>query len=72
MLQQEKLTIESRAIVRYIEQKYKGAGTELLPSDTKALGLAEQGAYLESSVFDPHASSFAAELVFKKSDFHSP
>lgn len=56
---------ESRAIVRYLEEKYKGKGAELVPTDLKAYGMAEQGAYLESQTFDPMTASFLEELVFK-------
>jgi hypothetical protein len=41
-------------------------GTELLPTELNAIGLAEQGAYLESQVFDPAVSALLEELVFKK------
>ena len=59
--------VESRVIVRYLENKFKGVGTELLPTELKALGLADQGAYLESQVFDPVASALLEELLYKKS-----
>jgi glutathione S-transferase len=61
------LTLESRAIVRYLEQKFKGQGTELLPTDLKALGLAEQGAYIESEDFAKPAGALIKETVFSKS-----
>jgi len=57
---------ESRAIVKYLEQKYKGKGTELVPTDLKAYGLAEQGAYLESQCFEPQSSPLLRELFFRK------
>lgn len=57
---------ESRAIVRYLEAKYKGKGAELIPADLKACATAEQGAYLESETFNPVAASFLDELIFKK------
>ncbi|CAF0989253.1 unnamed protein product [Rotaria sordida] len=45
---------ESRAICRYLELKYKGKGTELMPTnDVKALGLFEQAASIEMSYYDP-------------------
>jgi glutathione S-transferase len=57
---------ESRAIVKYLEQKYKGKGTELVPTDLKAYGLAEQGAYLESQCFDSPSSIMLGQLYFRK------
>ena len=57
---------ESRAIVKYLEQKYKGKGTELVPTDLKAYGSAEQGAYLESQCFDPPSSILLGQLFFRK------
>ena len=61
-----KLIAECRAIVKYIEQKYKGKGTELVPTDLKAYGLAEQGAYMESQCFDPPGSILLGQLFFRK------
>ena len=59
--------IESRAICRYLEMKYKGKGTELIPTkDPKAQGLFEQAASTEISYFDPYASGIVGERVFKK------
>ncbi len=59
--------IESRAICRYLELKYKGQGTELIPSkNTAAQGLFEQAASIETSYYDPYASAIVAERVFKK------
>jgi glutathione S-transferase len=56
---------ESRAICRYIETKYKGQGTELIPTDLKGLGLFEQGASIETAYFDPQVSTITFEKVFK-------
>ena len=48
--------LESRAICRYLETKYKGQGTELIPSkDAAAQGLFEQGVSIETSYFDSSA-----------------
>jgi len=57
---------ESRAICRYLELKYKGKGTELIPSDIKGQGLFEQAASIETSYFDPYASKIVFERLFKK------
>ncbi len=59
--------IESRAICRYLESKYKGRGTELIPKkNSKAEGLFEQASSIELSYFDPYASEIAHEKVIKK------
>ncbi len=59
--------LESRAICRYLEQKYQGKGTTLIPNkDAAARGLFEQAASIETSYFDPSASVIVAERVFKK------
>ncbi|KAI0739292.1 thioredoxin-like protein, partial [Irpex lacteus] len=52
---------ESRAIGRYIAEKYRGQGNEVLPSkdDLKAVALFEQAASVEQSNFDAFASPIA-------------
>jgi len=57
---------ESRAICRYLELKYKGKGTELIPSDVKGQGLFEQAASIEASYYDPYVSKIVFERAFKK------
>lgn len=58
---------ESRAICRYLEEKYQGKGTTLIPNkDPAARGLFEQAASIELSYFDPSASTIVYEQVFKK------
>jgi glutathione S-transferase len=59
------IVIESRAICRYIANKYKDQGTDLIPSESKRYGTFEQGAYFETNEFDPNASALVAELYFK-------
>lgn len=49
------IVYESRAICRYIEQKYKDQGTPLIPSDVKELGIFEQGASIEHCYFGTFA-----------------
>jgi glutathione S-transferase len=50
-----------------LETKYKGKGTELIPSkDAGAQGLFEQAASIETSYFDPYASKIVYERAFKK------
>jgi glutathione S-transferase len=59
------IVIESRAICRYIENKHKNHGIELVPTELKANSRFEQGAYIETNEFDPHASQLVYELLFK-------
>lgn len=56
---------ESRAIGRYIAEKYANQGTPLIPKDLKAKGLFEQAASVEQANFDPFASKIVMEKVFK-------
>jgi glutathione S-transferase len=58
--------VESRAICRYLEMKYKGKGNELIPKDIKGQGLFEQAASTETSYFDPYVSGLVYEKAFKK------
>ncbi|KAJ7318818.1 glutathione S-transferase [Mycena albidolilacea] len=46
---------ESRAICRYLAEKYPDQGTSLLPTERKAKALFEQAASIEYSNFHPHA-----------------
>ncbi|KAH8827749.1 glutathione S-transferase [Flagelloscypha sp. PMI_526] len=55
---------ESRAISRYLEEKYPSQGTKLIPTELKARALFEQAASNECFNFDPFASGAARELVF--------
>ncbi|RXW15745.1 hypothetical protein EST38_g10109 [Candolleomyces aberdarensis] len=56
---------ESRAIARYIEEKFAGQGNTLIPKDLKAKGQFEQAASVEVSNFDIYASAAAFEKLFK-------
>ncbi|KAJ7315798.1 thioredoxin-like protein [Mycena albidolilacea] len=56
---------ESRAICRYIEDKYPNQGTPLVPTDSQGKALFEQAASIEYSNFDPFCSKAVAEMVFK-------
>ena len=59
--------LESRAICRYLEEKYKGKGTELIPvNDIKSRFLFEQAANIEAFNFNPSASDMIYERIFKK------
>ncbi|KAJ7785528.1 glutathione S-transferase [Mycena olivaceomarginata] len=56
---------ESRAICRYIEDKYPNQGTPLVPTDSRGKALFEQAASIEYSNFDPFCSKAVTEMVFK-------
>ena len=57
---------ESRAICRYLEAKYRGQGTELIPTaDVESLAIFEQGASIETSYFDGPVSGIVMERLFK-------
>jgi glutathione S-transferase len=60
------LLYESRAIGRYITEKYADQGTQgLIPTDLKAKARFEQAASTEQANFDPYASKIVGEKVFK-------
>lgn len=52
-------------ILKYIEQKYKGIGTELLPLEVKSFVMAEKGALLEND-FACLVKSLIEELRSKR------
>lgn len=54
---------ESRAIIRYVNEKAKGA---LVPADAQARARVEQWISVETSEFSPHAMKFIYEHVFKR------
>ncbi|KAJ2923723.1 hypothetical protein H1R20_g13374, partial [Candolleomyces eurysporus] len=56
---------ESRAIARYIEEKFAGQGTTLIPKDLKAKGQFEQAASVEASNFDPYVTALYFEKILK-------
>ncbi|KAJ2924531.1 hypothetical protein H1R20_g12569, partial [Candolleomyces eurysporus] len=56
---------ESRAISRYIAEKYATQGTTLIPRDAKAKALFEQAASVETANFDGFAGKAVMEKVFK-------
>ena len=57
---------ESRAVARYIAEKYAGQGTELIPQDLKKRALFEQALSIEQNNFNAYAEPAVAEMVFKK------
>ncbi|KAJ6538088.1 glutathione S-transferase [Mycena capillaripes] len=54
---------ESRAICRYIAEKYEGRGTALIPTELKAKALFEQAASIEFANFEPFARTVYKEGV---------
>ncbi|KAH8598681.1 glutathione S-transferase [Bisporella sp. PMI_857] len=69
VLEDGDLTIfESRAICRYLENKYKDQGTKLMPepSNIKAMALFEQWASAELSHFDSAISSIYYQNIVRK------
>ncbi|KAF6748106.1 glutathione S-transferase [Ephemerocybe angulata] len=56
---------ESRAISRYIAEKYADQGTPLIPTELKAKGLFEQAASIEQSNFDAYANPAVYEMIIK-------
>lgn len=56
---------ESRAISRYIAEKYDSQGALLIPKDAKDKALFEQAASIETANFDGFASKAVSEKIFK-------
>ncbi|KAJ6506053.1 glutathione S-transferase [Mycena vulgaris] len=56
---------ESRAICRYLAEKYAGQGTPLLPADLKAKALFEQAVSIEFANFNPQVSKIRNATFFK-------
>jgi glutathione S-transferase len=63
---------ESRAICRYIADKYANQGPALVPTDVKGKALFEQAASNEYSNFDPFCSKAVAEMIFKPCVYFPP
>ncbi|TRM64616.1 thioredoxin-like protein [Schizophyllum amplum] len=59
------IVFESRAICRYICDKYPEQGTSLVPIELKAKALFEQAVSIEGSNFDQFAAPAALEKWFK-------
>ncbi|KAJ6535288.1 glutathione S-transferase [Mycena vulgaris] len=57
---------ESRAICRYLAEKYAGQGTALLPTTLKGKALFEQAASIEFANFYPQILKIGMEGVYKK------
>ena len=56
---------ESRAICRYIVEKYAGQGRALIPMKLKSKAIFEQAASVEKDNFDALAAKAVYEKVFK-------
>ncbi|KAG2018393.1 glutathione S-transferase [Coprinopsis cinerea AmutBmut pab1-1] len=56
---------ESRAIARYIAEKYADRGPALIPTDLKKKALFEQAASIEVNNFNAYASPAVFEKLFK-------
>ncbi|KAJ6520816.1 glutathione S-transferase [Mycena vulgaris] len=56
---------ESRAICRYLAEKYAHQGAPLLPTELKAKALFEQAASIEYATFNPPASKVRDEAFHK-------
>ncbi|KAG6884277.1 hypothetical protein C0993_012559, partial [Termitomyces sp. T159_Od127] len=56
---------ESRAICRYLADKFPNQGPKLMPTDPKKKAIFEQAASVEITNFDTYASRAVAEMVFK-------
>ncbi|KAH6913539.1 glutathione S-transferase [Coprinopsis sp. MPI-PUGE-AT-0042] len=60
------IVYESRAIGRYIAEKYASQGTPLIPlTDIKKKAIFEQAASVETANFDAHAATAVFEKLFK-------
>ncbi|OAE27295.1 hypothetical protein AXG93_1072s1000 [Marchantia polymorpha subsp. ruderalis] len=72
-LQDGDLTLfESRAVIRYLADKYEGQGTPLYGSSNRDRALVEQWLEVESHNFNPHISIVLNELVFTMSRGEDP
>ncbi|KAJ6570612.1 glutathione S-transferase [Mycena vulgaris] len=57
---------ESRAICRYLSEKYAEQGTPLIPTEIKDKALFEQAASVEFANFEPHAKAVFGEGFHKR------
>jgi len=56
---------ESRAIARYLEEKYPNQGTKLIPTDPKKRALFDQAASIEAFSFDFYSTPLMYEAFVK-------
>lgn len=57
---------ESRAICRYLAEKYAGQGTPLIPTGLKETAVFEQAASIELASFLPVVKKVAQESLWKQ------
>jgi glutathione S-transferase len=57
---------ESRAIARYLDEKYPNQGTQLFPKDLQKRALADQATWAETFHFNRHAGVIVFEVLNKK------
>ncbi|KAJ3558435.1 hypothetical protein NP233_g11507 [Leucocoprinus birnbaumii] len=57
---------ESRAIIRYLAEKYADQGTSLVPKDVQKRALLDQAAWGEVFHFNQSAGAIMVELLYKK------
>ncbi|KXN85270.1 Glutathione S-transferase F12 [Leucoagaricus sp. SymC.cos] len=60
------ILFESRAIARYIVEKYPGQGRELIPSDLKKRALFDQAASIEAFNYDRYVTPLIYEALLPK------
>lgn len=59
------ILFDSRAIIRYLAEKYPDQGTRLIPQGLKERALFEQAAAIEMANFDAYAHPIVFEAVWK-------
>jgi len=55
---------ESRAIIRYLAEKFSNKGPELIPKDAQAKALMEQQISVETSNVTPHVMKLVYQYIF--------
>jgi glutathione S-transferase len=57
---------ESRAICRYLEEKYSNQGTKLIPTDLHKRALVDQACWAEAYHFGLHARPICFEHIVRQ------
>jgi len=57
---------ESRAIARYLEEKYPNQGTQLFPKDFEKRALVDQATWAEASYYSRFGGTLTFEILNKK------
>ncbi|GLJ43778.1 hypothetical protein SUGI_0911370 [Cryptomeria japonica] len=55
---------ESRAIIKYLAEKYEGQGSNLMGKTLRERAVVEQWSQVESQTFNPPCSAILAQIVF--------